>query len=431
MSLRVLIVSENISLNMGGESSLPFYYAKLLQQRGVEVFLACHDRVAKEIEVAFSDLGPRIHLVEDSSLQKALFRLGEKLGNRVKVSFTEQLIHIITQSQIQKIARKLATEQKIDAVFEPAPITPKGLSFMHNVGVPVVIGPLCGGMNFPPAFADMDSKIARLLMKTGRWLANFAHKVAPGKLYADIILVANLRTARALPAGVRGRVLQLFESGVDLDLWRAKPGDREIEDRGVRFVYSGSFTDLKGIPFLVSAFARVAEVEPDCELHLIGGGDLDQVIRSQVKDLGLEQRVTFHGWVDRPEAARILRDSDVFVMPSLRECGGTAVLEAMALGKPVIVTRWGGLADYVTPDCGILVEPTSKQGFVDGLTEAMARVAESPDLRRAMGAGGKARVLEDHLDWGSKADRVLQIIGEAAEQNLSLSLRGSHGISED
>jgi glycosyltransferase involved in cell wall biosynthesis len=58
---------------------------------------------------------------------------------------------------------------------------------------------------------------------------------------------------------------------------------------------------------------------------------------------------------------QILRDSDVFVMPSLRECGGTAILEAMALGKPVVTTDWGGPADYVTPECGLLVSPTSKR----------------------------------------------------------------------
>ena len=106
-------------------------------------------------------------------------------------------------------------------------------------------------------------------------------------------------------------------------------------------------------------------------------------------------------------------------MPSLRECGGTAILEAMALGKPIIATNWGGPADYVNASCGILVDPSSKTGFVDGLAEAMLRLAGSPELRRSLAEGGIRRVLEDNLDWNSKADRILSILLEVADPDRS------------
>ncbi len=94
--------------------------------------------------------------------------------------FVGQAIHLSTQHRIREIAIELARLGKIEVVLEPAPITPKGLSFTYDVGVPIVIGPLCGGMNFPPAFADFDSFITRSSMVLGRRASQIANRLAPG-----------------------------------------------------------------------------------------------------------------------------------------------------------------------------------------------------------------------------------------------------------
>lgn len=399
-------------MEMGGESSLPFYYARLLLQRGVEVWLACHERVESSLSKDFPEIQSRIRLVRDTATQKAAFRWSKVLPYRLRDMFVGQAIHFSTQARLRTIAVELARAGKIDVVFEPAPITPKGLSFMYNVGVPVVIGPLCGGMNFPPAFADMDSYFTRCSLMLGRQLSRLANRLIPGKLKADVLLAANAMTVKALPAGYRGRVVRLFESGVDLDLWQPTEIAPSRPDTKVRFVFSGRFVDWKGVQFLVPAFAKAVAEEPRCQLDLIGGGELQGQIEAVIERHNLRESVRLHGWVSRSEAARIIRETDVFVMPSLRECGGTAILEAMALGKPVIAIKWGGPADYVDQSCGLLVAPDSKAGFTDGLADAIVRLARSPELRRSLGEGGKLRVRQDYLDWNSKANRVLSILQE-------------------
>jgi glycosyltransferase involved in cell wall biosynthesis len=421
--VRVLIVSENISMQMGGESSLPFYYAKLFSQRGAEVWLACHERGETEVRAAFQELEPRVRFVRDTRAQKLVFRYSNALPYRIRDAFVGQSIHFSTQARIREIAIELARRDKIDVVFEPSPITPKGLSFMYDIGVPVVIGPLCGGMNFPPAFADLDSLATRSAMVLGRHIAQLANRLVPGKLKADVLLAANASTVNALPSGYRGRVIRLFESGVDLDLWKPEDTALSRPDGTVRFAFSGRFVDWKGIQYLVSAFAKAVAQEPRCRLDLIGGGELEGQIKAAIEQHKLSQSVCLYGWVYRPEAARIIGKADVFVMPSLRECGGTAILEAMALGKPVITTNWGGPADYVNPSCGVLVDPSSKTDFIDGLSEAMVRLARSPELRKLLGEGGKLRVRDDDLDWKSKADRILSILADVAGRNQNV---GSH-----
>lgn len=410
VSIRVLIVSENISMEMGGEASLPYYYAKLFLKRGVEVWLACHERVQGSLLRDLPELESRIRLVRDTRAQKMMFRFSKVLPYRLRDMIVGQVIHLSTQMRLRKIAVELARTGAIDVVFEPAPITPKGISFMYGVGVPVVIGPLCGGMNFPAAFAGMDSLVTRSFMMIGRELSQLANRLVPGKLKAAALLVANSQTEKALPRGYRGKVIRLFESGVDLELW--KPTRLVPTDRGstVRFVFSGRFVDWKGVQFLVPAFAKAVAEERSCRLDLIGGGELEDEIREVIERHHLQEYVELHGWMSRAEAARIIRETDVFVMPSLRECGGTAILEAMALGKPVIAIKWGGPADYVNANCGVLVDPDSREGFIDGLAKAIVQLARAPELRRKLGEGGKVRVRSDNLDWNSKVDRVLSIL---------------------
>lgn len=404
-------------MKMGGESSLPFYYAKLFLQRGAEVWLACHERVEAEVRAAFPEIEPRIRIVRDTPAQKIAFRCSAFVSYRVRDSLVGQAVHISTEARLRKIAIELARAGKIDVVFEPSPISPKSLSFMYDVGAPVVIGPLCGGMNFPPAFADMDSPITRGLINLGRYSSHIANRLAPGKLQAAVLLAANTATVNALPAGYKGKVIRLFESGVDLDLWQPAQINEPRPDLGVRFVFSGRFVDWKGVEYLVRAFADAVLKEPRCRLDLIGGGDLEGEIDALIRQHKLEHAVHRHGWLSRPEAARIVREADVFVMPSLRECGGTAILEAMALGKPVIATNWGGPADYVNESCGFLVDPASKASFIDGLADAMLRLARSPELRKSLGEGGKLRVRQDGLDWNSKADRVLSILRDVVNRH--------------
>jgi glycosyltransferase involved in cell wall biosynthesis len=225
-------------------------------------------------------------------------------------------------------------------------------------------------------------------------------------------MVANELTAAALPRGYEGRVIKVIESGVDLSTLSAEVTSQPASNpaRPLRFAFSGRFVDWKGVQYLVPAFRKTLERRKDCELYLIGDGDLAPLIKEMAASSPLKERVRFYGWLSPPEVIRVVRECDVFVMPSLRECGGSSILEAMALGKPVVATNWGGPAHYLDETCGLLVDPSSKEAFVDGLADAMVRLAESEELRIRLGRGGKERVHQENFGWDSKADQVLGIL---------------------
>jgi glycosyltransferase involved in cell wall biosynthesis len=106
------------------------------------------------------------------------------------------------------------------------------------------------------------------------------------------------------------------------------------------------------------------------------------------------------------------------VLPSMRECGGAVVLEAMASGVPVIATKWGGPTDYITADTGILIPPATPEIFVGELANAILSIATDPEVRVKMGKAGRHRVQEVY-DWRVKATGLLKIYEDIVRVNIT------------
>ncbi|WP_081972477.1 glycosyltransferase family 4 protein [Leptolyngbya sp. KIOST-1] len=411
--MKVIIAAENASMSMSGESALPLYYFDRFRENHLDVWMVCHARVRDELRKRYLDekVFQKIYFVEDSSLQVFLWKIGHFLPFRIQDMFIGSLIHLITQSQIRKIVRQLVATFEIQVVYSSTPIAAKTPSFMYRVGAPVIIGPMCGGLDFPPTFRKLDPLPIRLSFKVGRALADVLNRLIPGKLQAAALLVANDRTAKALPSGYRGKLYEVVESGVDLSLWPPSERPEPHPDRPTRFVYMARFVEQKGIPFLVEAFKQVAE-RTNSVLELIGSGELMEETQAQVAALGIQDKVNFYGWLPLDKAEELMRECDVYMVPAIRDCGGCAMLEAMAIGMPVIAANWAGPGDYADDTCGIRVDLNSKEEFVDGLAAAMIRLAESPELRQQMGKASIERVKGNYFDWDAKVKRIIEIFEE-------------------
>ena len=116
-----------------------------------------------------------------------------------------------------------------------------------------------------------------------------------------------------------------------------------------------------------------------------------------------------------------MRDATALVLPSLRECGGAVVLEAMSVGTPVIATDWGGPSDYVDDSCGILVPPRSAASFVAGLSEAMEELASNSERCAEMGRCGLERVRRQ-FTWDAKIAQILEHYAAVAGGDTSARL---------
>jgi glycosyltransferase involved in cell wall biosynthesis len=415
---RVLLVGENAALRMGGEASFPYLYFKKLRARGVEVWLACHARVRDELRELLGEDIERVSFVEEDPLDLLLFRAEQYLPAKLKEQTTSVARHLRIRRLLRPVIRALIERHSIEVIHEVTPISPKMPTCLHGLGVPVLIGPLCGGMVYPPAFRYLEGPFERFVEWTGRLMADLVNHMVSGKLYAEALVVANEQTKRALPRGYRGTLYEgIPDIGVDLETWSRQDRVQGSHEEGlVRFIFLGRLVNWKGVDLLLEAFARVVGAFPEAALEILGDGPLRSALEAQVVRLGIRDRVNFAGWVMGTEGAARMRNADVFVLPSLRECGGSAAFEAMALGLPLIVTRWGGPGLYVTDECGIRVDPSSREGFVAGLAEAMLRLARDPELRHRMGEAGVRHATEGIFNWERKIDRLLQIYRDIARR---------------
>ncbi len=147
----------------------------------------------------------------------------------------------------------------------------------------------------------------------------------------------------------------------------------------------GSLQDaVKGQSLILKAARRLAVSHPDVVFWLLGEGP----DRARLEQLaaGLDN-VEFKGWADR--MGDYYGAMDIFVFPSRKEGLGSALLEAMAFGLPVVAARVGGIPDLVSPeDNGLLIGPDS----VTELSAAVVRLARDPALRQRLGAAAARRV---------------------------------------
>lgn len=404
--MKVLIVANNCSTRMGGEAILPYHYFRIMGKKNIPSVLLTHERNQKELQELFPDRQGDIHYLKDTRLQKALWKMGSKLPQRLaEVSFFF-FVFLIDNVRTQKVAKQLVKSESVTLVHQVIPVSPKEPSALHSVGVPVVMGPMNGGMEFPPGFRHSLSPLEVLVYRIGKGMASLLNLLIPGKRKASVLLYANPRTQAAFPR-VLSHVPQreMVENGVDLSLWDPKKFPKS--DKGPVFTFVGRLVDWKGVNYLLEAVVEARKVEP-VTLQVVGTGPELPKLQALSKELGLEDAVTFLGFVDQGKVPEILCQSRALVLPSIYECGGAVVLEAMALRTAVLATRWGGPADYLDESCGILIDPESPPQFVADLAKGLITLARDAELGKKLGEAGRKKVQEEY-DWDRKVESMVEI----------------------
>ncbi len=168
----------------------------------------------------------------------------------------------------------------------------------------------------------------------------------------------------------------------------------------------GRFVPYKGYDRLLEAAALLRKSAPDLHWVLVGDGELRDHLIARCTELGLTGRVHFTGWVE--DVRDVLALADIFVLPSLGEHFGRVLVEAMAMGKPVVATSGGGVPEIVLhEETGLLVPPADPKTMAD----AVRRLLDRPDLARHYGLAGRRRA-ETHFSLRSHVTAVTAVYSE-------------------
>lgn len=202
------------------------------------------------------------------------------------------------------------------------------------------------------------------------------------------------------------RKIGILKIGLDpAEILKTQESDKEslqrelaLDPKRVNLVTVGRLYREKGVHILLEALGQLVGEFPDFCLYIVGDPvieayqDYPEELWRIVRKYGLDGHVRFTGW--RKDALEIISLMDILVHPSLSEGFGRAVLEGMALGKPVLASRVGGLREAIQDgENGFLVAP----GDVQGLKEKLRLMLKDPDLRHTLGARAREKVWAEHL----------------------------------
>jgi glycosyltransferase involved in cell wall biosynthesis len=199
--------------------------------------------------------------------------------------------------------------------------------------------------------------------------------------------------------GVSAKKIRVVYNGVP-----ARVGFPDVaRDPGqpVKILFLGRLGDRKGVPDLLAALGSQSLMARHWTATLAGDGEIER-FRAEVAQAGLSTRVTLPGWTDRATTEAMLREADIFVLPSRHEALPMAIVEALAHAVPVIATPVGVTPELLRDGETARLVPAGNSG---ALANAIAALIDQPDERRRLGAAGH-RVFLENLEIGGIADQI-------------------------
>ena len=224
-------------------------------------------------------------------------------------------------------------------------------------------------------------------------------RMLPAKVRAARFVVTCARTNAEFLRRITGPDAdgKVWVSYHGVDVTRFTPPDSVPAPRPFTVVSCGQLERYKGMHLLVEACARLRRDGVDVECWIVGDGPYRPVLERLIETLGVGERVHLTGPQPHAEVAALLRRADAFALASelagrRRDVIANVIVEAMAAGVPVVVSRIPGVEELIDDGAtGYLVTPNR----ADVLAEALRRMATDPDGRRTVGLAGRRRVLQD------------------------------------
>jgi len=221
------------------------------------------------------------------------------------------------------------------------------------------------------------------------------------------ISMDNFRHLSEYGEDVKNR-LNLIHNGIELDRYldNEDKASLPVKDGDIVITCAAELHERKGQKYLIEAFKKLRHEMPTLHLMLVGTGPNEKELKKKYGDV---TNLHFLGW--REDVPQILRASDVFVLPSLREAFGLVLLEAMASGVIVVATDNGGTTDIIEDGkSGYLVPPANS----DRLADAIRTILRNPDQKRDIEKTALERV-KTNFTAEVMAEKTAEVYSKASE----------------
>ena len=299
-----------------------------------------------------------------------------------------RLFYVWWQWHVRRYVEALLKSESVDLIHHLTWGTMRFPTFLGNLGIPLVMGPVGGGEVAP----------MRLFKGLPWWERAFEwfrsaslawSRIDPlallGPSASFLILCKTADTVRALPPRLQSRCVVAPEIGappVDLSCRESV----ESRPRSFRLLFAARLVGWKGALLALNSLQLLVNAGYDVTLDIAGDGPMHKRLARQIDRLHLAGRACLLGKLSRDSLLDLYGSADLFIFPSLHDSSGNVVLEALSRGLPVVCLDLGGPKHYVTADCGVVISThnRTRTEVEQAMANAISTILDNPDRLRAM-----------------------------------------------
>ena len=403
--MKVLLSAYSCLPGSGSEPGVGWNWAQCIAANGHDVVVLTRTVNRQQIE-AFA---------ESHSIQPVRFVFHDiaPLWQRIyKLPFGNYGYYFLWQYTAAELALKLHRSEKFDRVQHVTWASFRVPSFMGRLNIPFIFGPVGGGEDTPKNLRqglgwsgrlwDSVRRISSALMAS--WMA-FTYASA------SEILVTTKETLSKIPGKYRHKAVRQQTVGIDpsLRLSSLQQSPQDLTPRNssrLELLYVGRLLPWKGLHLVLRALALIGDCNSHMHLTVIGSGrDLSR-LQQLSRRLRIEESVSWAPWMPQEELIRLYPRFDLFTFPSLHDSGGTAVLEALTFGLPVVCLDLGGPGITVNDSCGRVISTAgvSEDQVVKAIAQFLTEARADRGMLRRLSES--ARTHAATLTWQANVNSV-------------------------
>lgn len=236
----------------------------------------------------------------------------------------------------------------------------------------------------------------------------FGFKILHGA--SKVFALTEVEKEQYLKMGVEEDRIEIVPLGINIEEYSDLPEEgifREkfnISKDDKLIIFIGRVHEIKGLDLLIDAFKELADSESDVKLAIVGPDDgYMDALNLRIAECDLSDKVIVTGPLYKSEKQEALVDCDLFVMPSKYESFTTSGLEAMACGKPLVLTKNNHIHDWVDGSVGLACDDDKMS-----LKDSMAEVLFDEELSKKFGMNGR-RLIQEKYNWDMINEQILNI----------------------
>lgn len=391
--MKVLLSAYACEPGKGSEPGVGWHWALEIARLGHEVWVLTRANNRETVEAGLEQLEamPNLHFAYyDLPRWAKCWKKGER---------GVYLYYLLWQWGAYCLAKKLHAWKQFDCVQHITFVSVRQPSFMGNLEIPFIFGPVGGGEHAPWRLR-FGYGLRGWLLEGLRDLLNLLVRFDPFMRrtfrQAERIYVTSEQTLALLPSRYQGKAgiqLAIGHEMSDIDAPSRGQDSHITSQQCIRVLYVGKFIYWKGMHLGLEAFALLVRGHPNAQLTMVGKGPEEQRWRNLAKRLGVQHHVRWVPWVQRDELLSMYESHDVLLFPSLHDSGGMVVLEAMAHRLPVVCLDLGGPGKTVNGNSGraVVASNATRSGVIKNLAQALKEITLRPDLRKDLKLGALER----------------------------------------